>query len=138
IAETSAQSLYRRFFSPKRGFTEKEVAYFLNVDFAEHVALVATLQEGAQGAIIIGGGRYVRVDTRKAEVAFVVIDRYPGQGIGTALLRHVAIIARDAGLDELTADVLVDNISMRRVFEKSGLLRGTTRESEVVHVVLGL
>jgi GNAT superfamily N-acetyltransferase len=137
-AQTSAQSLYRRFFSLKRGFTEDEVNYFVNVDFVGHVALVATLAEGSQGGIIIGSGRYVVVEPGKAEMAFVVIDRYQGQGVGTALLRHLAAIARDAGLRELTAQVLADNLSMLRVFEKSGLLLRTTREGEVVHVVLGL
>ena len=46
-----------------------------------------------------------------AEVAFVVIDDYQGQGIGAALLRHLAAIARSAGLKELVAEVLPENIS---------------------------
>ena len=33
IERTSAQSLYRRFFGAKRDFSEKERAFFLNVDF---------------------------------------------------------------------------------------------------------
>jgi GNAT superfamily N-acetyltransferase len=136
--ETSAQSLYRRFFSLKRGFTEDEVNYFVNVDFVGHVALVATLEEGSQGGIIIGTGRYVVVEPGKAEIAFVVIDRYQGQGIGTALLHHLATIARDAGLKELTAQVLAENLAMLRVFQKSGLPLRTRRAAEVVHVVLGL
>jgi GNAT superfamily N-acetyltransferase len=137
-AETSAQSLYRRFFSPKRGFSDDEVAYFVNVDFVSHVALVATLYEGVRGDIIIGGGRYVVVEPRVAEVAFAVIDRYQGQGVGTALLHHLATIAREAGLKELMAQVLVDNLAMLKVFEKSGLPLRTRHEAEVVHVVLGL
>jgi GNAT superfamily N-acetyltransferase len=137
-AETSAKSLYRRFFSFKRGFTHDEIARFVNVDFVSHVALVATLEEGARGDIIIGGGRYIVVEPRKAEVAFVVIDRYQGQGVGTALLRHLSTIARDAGLKELTAQVLADNSSMLKVFEKSGLVLRTRREADVLQVVLGL
>ena len=46
VSRTSAQSLYRRFFAAKRGFTEQEVAFFLNVDFVNHIALVAVLDEG--------------------------------------------------------------------------------------------
>ena len=45
LYRSSPQSLYRRFFAPKRGLTEGEIAYFLNVDFITHVALVATLEE---------------------------------------------------------------------------------------------
>jgi hypothetical protein len=40
----SAQSLFRRFFAAKRGFTEQEVAFFVNVDFIDHVALVAVVE----------------------------------------------------------------------------------------------
>ena len=33
IGHTSMQSLQRRFFVPKKGFSEQEMAYFLNIDF---------------------------------------------------------------------------------------------------------
>jgi GNAT superfamily N-acetyltransferase len=137
VGQSSAQSLYRRFFLPKRGFTEDEIAHFVNVDFVAHVALVAVLEQGDQD-VIIGGGRYVLVDAGKAEAAFAVVDSYQGQGVGTALMRHLAILARAAGLKELSAEVLADNISMLKVFEKSGLQMSTTREAGVVHVTLWL
>jgi RimJ/RimL family protein N-acetyltransferase len=135
VNQSSAQSLYRRFFSSKRNLTEDEVAYFMDVDFVGHVALVAELEEDGRG-VIIGGGRYVLVEPGKAEVAFVVVDRDQEQGVGTALMRHLAAIARHVGLKELTAEVLADNISMLKVFEKSGLRIRTTRDTGVVHVAL--
>jgi hypothetical protein len=36
VARTSAQSLYCRFFAVNRDCTEKEIAFFLNVDFVNH------------------------------------------------------------------------------------------------------
>ena len=45
VDRTSAQSLYRRFFGAKRDFSEKEVDFFLNIDFTNHVALVAVVEE---------------------------------------------------------------------------------------------
>ena len=56
----------------------------------------------------------------KAEIAFVVIDDYQGQGIGTLLMRHLAALARKAGLKELIAEVLPENTAMRKVFGKFG------------------
>ena len=53
-------------------------------------------------------------------------------------LVSLAGIAREAGLKELTAEVLPDNISMLRVFEKSGLRLSRQRGSQVVHVTLQL
>ena len=135
VSQSSAQSLYRRFFSPKRSFTEDEIAYFMDVDFVGHVALVAELEEDGRG-VIIGGGRYILVEPNKGEVAFVVVDRYQGQGIGTALMCHLAVIARQRGLEQLTAEVLADNTSMLKVFERSGLTMNTTRDAGVIHVAL--
>jgi RimJ/RimL family protein N-acetyltransferase len=137
VDRTSAQSLYRRFFGVRRSFSEAEVAFFLNVDFANHIALVAVVDEGGR-ATIVGGGRYVVVRPGSAEVAFAVIDEHQGQGIGAALLRHLIAIARDAGLKELIAEVLPENTPMLKVFKKSGLRLDIKRETDVIHVALYL
>jgi GNAT superfamily N-acetyltransferase len=137
IGRTSTQSLIRRFFAAKRGFTEQEIAFFLNVDFVSHVALVAVVEEGGR-PVIVGGGRYIILQPGKAEVAFAVIDERQGQGIGAALMQHLVAIARKSGLKELIAEVLPDNVPMLKVFEKSGLRLSTTREARVVHVTLQL
>jgi hypothetical protein len=75
IDRIGAQSLYRRFFGAKRHFSDREKAFFLNVDFVDHVALVAVAQEGDRN-VIVGGGRYVVVRPGTAELAFAVIDEY--------------------------------------------------------------
>ena len=86
----------------------------------------------------MGGGRYIVARPGTAEVAFTVVDKYQGQGIGGALMRHLAALARDAGLKELIAEVLPDNISMLKVFEKSGLDLDKKQKDGVVHVSLEL
>jgi RimJ/RimL family protein N-acetyltransferase len=137
VGRVSDQSLYRRFFEIKHHFSEQEIAFFLNVDFVNHVALVAVAEEGAI-PVIVGGARYVVAQPGQAEVAFAIVDEYQGQGIGAALMRHLAAIARRAGLERLIAEVLPDNIPMLKVFEKSGLSLGTKHERGVVHVTLRL
>jgi GNAT superfamily N-acetyltransferase len=72
-----------------------------------HVALVAVIEEGSK-SVIVGGGRYVIHEPGKTDIAFAVIDAYQGQGIGGALMRHLAGIARKAGLKKLTAEVLAE------------------------------
>jgi GNAT superfamily N-acetyltransferase len=137
VGRISTKSLYRRFFTVKRSFSEREREFFLNVDFKDHVALMAWVDEAGR-KVIVGGGRYVVVEPGKAEVAFIVIDDYQGQGIGALFMRHLAGIARAAGLQELVAEVLAENRPMLKVFEKSGLPMTTKHEYEVVHVVLRL
>ena len=137
VARMSDDSVYRRFFGARREFTEKEATYFLNIDFVNHTALVAVADENGEQAIV-GGGRYVVVEAGRAEVAFAVVDEYQGQGLGAALMRNLAAIARQVELRELIAEVLASNAAMLKVFEKSGLEMTTEREGPVVHVTLSL
>lgn len=136
-SRVSDVSLYRRFFAVKRHFSEKEKTAFIDVDFVDQVALVALVDENGRMAIV-GGGRYVVIEPGRAEVAFVIIDQYQGLGLGTALLRHLIAIARNAGLHELVAEVLPENAPMLEVFEHSGLPTGAVRERGVVHVSMRL
>ncbi|MBR0871408.1 GNAT family N-acetyltransferase [Bradyrhizobium tropiciagri] len=137
IGRTGSQSLQRRFFAPKRSFTEKEIDFFTNIDFSNHVALVALAEEDGR-EVIIGGGRYVVTDPGTAEIAFVVIDDYQGQGVGTLLMHHLAILARRAGLAELCAEVLPENTAMRKVFGKFGFEARKGMDPQVVHLALRL
>jgi RimJ/RimL family protein N-acetyltransferase len=137
VGKTSTQSLRRRFFVPKKGFSEREMAFFLDIDFENHVALVAEIVEDGH-PVIIGGGRYVVVGPGQAEIAFVVIDAYQGQGIGTILMRHLGALARDSGLKKLIAEVLPENTAMLKVFRKFGFLLGPQRASQVAHLTLKL
>jgi GNAT superfamily N-acetyltransferase len=137
VGRTGTQSLQRRFFTAKRGFSEKEIAYFMSIDFDKHVALVALADEDGR-EVIIGGGRYIVTEPGNAEIAFVVIDDYQGQGIGTLLMRHLAVIARKAGLKELIADVLPENAAMRKVFGKFGFQVRPSKDPQVVHLALVL
>jgi hypothetical protein len=49
IDRTGTESLKRRFFVTKRKFSDMETAFFMNVDFADHVALVAEIKRRRQG-----------------------------------------------------------------------------------------
>jgi RimJ/RimL family protein N-acetyltransferase len=134
---TSDRSLYRRFFSIRRTFSDAEVAAFVNVDFVDEIALIAVVREREQ-EIVAGGGRYIVVRPGTAELAFTVVDEFQGQGIASALLRHLTALARAAGLREFIAEVLPDNTAMLRVLERSGLSLERRRESGGLHITLQL
>src|SRR5438270_11592936 len=137
IERTSSQSIQRRFFGPKKGFSDQEIAFFLNIDFERHVALVAQIDENGRAAIV-GGGRYIMVAPDQAEIAFVVVDAYQSQGIGTILMRNLTILARKAGVKELIAEVLPENTAMLKVFGKFGFRPASKRTFQVVHLALQL
>jgi RimJ/RimL family protein N-acetyltransferase len=137
IDHTGAQSLQRRFFVPKRNLSEKEKAFFMNIDFVNHVSLVAEIEEDGRHTII-GGGRYIVTAPGEAEVAFVVVDAWQGHGIGVLLTRHLVGLARAAGLKQLGADVLPENMAMRKVLGKFGFRAGRSADPQVMHLTLAM
>ncbi|MFL6152387.1 MAG: GNAT family N-acetyltransferase [Ornithinibacter sp.] len=114
-AAQSAESIYLRFFAPLRQLSDADVLRFTHVDYADRVALVATMREE-----IIGIGRYDRIDARSAEVAFNISDHFQGKGIGSVLLEHLAAIAQEFGISRFTAEVLPQNRKMLSVFADAG------------------
>jgi RimJ/RimL family protein N-acetyltransferase len=137
LDQTSKQSLQRRFFGIKRHFSDKERAFFMDVDFMNHVALVCEV-ENPERRMIVGGARYVVFEPGRAEVAFVVIDAWQGRGIGSILMRHLGEIASNNGLRELTAEVLPENKSMLAVLGKFGFRRDGNRDPHTMHLTLHL
>jgi ribosomal protein S18 acetylase RimI-like enzyme len=137
IGKTSAQSLQRRFFVMKRHFSDKERAYFMDIDFKNHVAIVALADEAGHN-VVVGGGRYIVFEPGRAEMAFVVIDTWQGRGVGSILMRHLIKIASAAGLNELTAEVLPENTAMKKVFGKFGFRAAPRRDPQTLHLVLKL
>jgi acetyl coenzyme A synthetase (ADP forming)-like protein len=131
--QLSAQSVYFRFFQTKTRLTDAELRYFTDLDFVQHVGLVATLWEhGAEH--IIGVGRYIRSAATRAEVAFAVADVHQGRGVGTLLLEHLAQIAQQQGITEFEAEVLGENNRMLQVFATSGFTVQRSLAHGVFHV----
>jgi ribosomal protein S18 acetylase RimI-like enzyme len=137
LEKISVQSLQRRFFAMKRHFTEKERRFFMDVDFINHVALVACADESGR-EVIAGGGRYVVVEPGHAEMAFVVVDHWQRRGIGSILMRHLIRIAKDMGLQELTAEVLPENAAMLSVFRRFDFEPAARRDPQTIHLALKL
>jgi GNAT superfamily N-acetyltransferase len=139
--ELDKNSLYLRFFQPKPRITDQELKYLTEVDFINHVALVA-VAEIDDKAKVIGGGRYVISDHAakilRAEIAFMVHDRYQGQGIGTLIMKHLLVIARDRRISQFEAEVLAENAKMLAVFSRTKLPMKVSHADGVLHVTLTL
>ena len=106
----------------------------MDIDFKNHVAIVA-LAEDAGRKVIVGGGRYIVFEPGRAEMAFMVVDTWQGRGLGSILMRHLVKIASDSGLKELTAEVLPENAAMIKVFGKFGFSPAPRRDPQILHLV---
>jgi acyl-CoA synthetase (NDP forming)/RimJ/RimL family protein N-acetyltransferase len=133
-ARQSAESRYRRYFSPKPELTETERERFTTVDFVDRAAFV--VEERGE---FVAWASYERWSNRDdAEVAFMVDDRHHGKGIATLLLEHLAAVARSNGIKRFTAQTLGDNRGMLAVFAKAGWPVHRRFESGVVDIDFSL
>jgi len=140
LRRVSHESLYQRTFSARKVFNDKEIARLVNIDLERIVALVAVMQTAGED-LIVGEGRYVRLGGAEgtvAEVAFIVDEERKGQGVGTLLFRHLATIARSAGVAQFEAAVLAPNKVMLHLFDRSGLTVTKKRDKDTVRVTIEL
>jgi acyl-CoA hydrolase/GNAT superfamily N-acetyltransferase len=116
----SQQTVYYRFGQHLNRIPRKQILDFVYINHRQDVAIVATLPEAHGEEIIAIGRYYLDEKTNRAEVAFVVRDRWQNRGIGTFLLKYLITIARRAGIAGFTAEVLRENKPMQTVFHHSG------------------
>lgn len=111
----SAETVYYRFFAPYPELSDRDLERFTNVDYVDRLALIAT-----QNQQIVGIGRYDRVDSHSAEIAFTIRDDHQGRGLGSVLLEHLAAAAREHDIDRFVAEVLPTNQRMIGTFVEAG------------------
>jgi acetyltransferase len=70
---------------------------------------------------ILAVGRLVKADqANEAEFAVLIGDKFQGHGLGTAFAKRLLEIARIAGLNRLTADILGENRQMIEICRQLG------------------
>jgi acyl-CoA synthetase (NDP forming)/RimJ/RimL family protein N-acetyltransferase len=129
----SDESIYFRFFGPRPRLSDREVAWFTNVDYLNRVALIATI--GTEMVAVI---RYDRTAPGEGEVAFLVEDAHQGRGVASVLLEHLAATARERGIERFVADVLPANMKMMGVLRQAGYTAETRFADGVVRMTLDL
>jgi len=116
----SPASVHYRFFQILKTMPHEKLQEFLRMDYDADMALVV-LPEITEGSPIVAIAHYRKTpQTNFAEAAFLVRDDWQGKGIGTALMNALVEIARSRGIGGFTADVLLENHGMLRVFHKCG------------------
>lgn len=140
--QVSDESKYYRFFAPYPRLSAKDVHRFTHHDFVDRVGLAATV-----GGEFIATVRYDRINdlgrpasfpADEAEVAFLVQDAHQGRGVASALLEHIAAVARERGIRRFAAEVLPANTKMIKVFTDAGYTQKRSFEDGSVRLHLDL
>ena len=132
FARLTPESRHRRFLSPKRELTARELTFFTDIDHLNHEAIAAVDQRDDS---IVGVARYVRDAGRAdvAEVAIEVADAFQRMGIGTALARLTIQRAHANGLRFLTATTLWENRAARGLLRHHGFRARQSHGGEIEH-----
>lgn len=101
------------------------------VDESDRYGLVVTSGSPAQ---IVAHAAYVRIDRRRAEVAFEVADALHGHGIGTLLLGQLAGVAAQQGIETFVASVMPANHKMLAVLADSGFPITEDKNSDTIEI----
>ncbi|MEV0277558.1 GNAT family N-acetyltransferase [Streptomyces sp. NPDC050610] len=140
--QVSDESKYYRFFAPYPRLSDRDVHRFTHHDYVDRVGLAATV-----GDEFIATVRYDRIDARgmaatapadEAEVAFLVQDAHQGRGVASALLEHIAAVARERSIRRFAAEVLPANTKMIKVFTDAGYTQKRSFEDGVVRLEFDL
>lgn len=123
--QLSDESRYRRFLGGKGSLSEKDLAYFTEVDHVDHEAIGA---RDAETGVGVGVARYIRLPAtlEVAEAAVAVVDGWQHRGVGGELLRRLTDRARENGVERFVARLFALNRGMLALFEELG-------EMEVKH-----
>ncbi|MEU5287283.1 GNAT family N-acetyltransferase [Streptomyces sp. NPDC020755] len=140
--QVSDESKYYRFFAPYPRLSDRDVHRFTHHDYVDRVGLAVTI-----GGEFIGTVRYDRINDQgrpasapadEAEVAFLVQDAHQGRGVASALLEHIAAVARERSIRRFAAEVLPANNKMIKVFRDGGYTQRRSFEDGSVHLTLDL
>lgn len=114
----SYRSQYFRFISPPRELSEKDLKYLTEIDYINHVAIIAVAIRDSH-KIPIGVARYIKLSESpcSAEYAITIADSFQGMGIGTTFLKLLVDHAKGNNVCELIGYVLNENYAMLRILE---------------------
>jgi len=112
----SENDVHTRFFHKLTSLTDKAANHLCSVGYEEEMAFAAVVGPAERERIVGASAYYVDPATGLADVAYMIDPDWQGVGLGSVLHARTAEYARATGVRGFTADVLVDNAAMLRVF----------------------
>jgi acetyltransferase len=138
FASHSQQTIIHRYFAPLKELSPEQVTHFVDLNYQRDMAIIGLAQFQHRQRMLCVGRFFRNPGGKSAEVAITVHDDCQGRGIGTFLMRILIPIAREHGIEQFTADVLVDNHAMMRLLRKSSHNLTVSMDAGVYHVICPL
>lgn len=117
----SESSVYTRFFTPVKRFSEKQLIHLTEVDQEQHVAwgVICPSHPEMPG---LGTCRFVKMkeNPERADFAITVIDAFQNIGLGTEFLALLYILADLHDVKYLVGSSLFSNLKLVERFKNMG------------------
>ena len=132
----SEQDRETRFLHKLSSLTDTAAQHLCSVDYEEEMAFAAVVGPSEHERIVAASCYYLSPATGLAEVAYMVDPDWQGVGLGGRLHAGLVEYAREHGARGLTADVLLGNSRMMRVFKSGDYSLRTQTEGGVQEVTM--
>jgi acyl-CoA hydrolase/RimJ/RimL family protein N-acetyltransferase len=112
----SDEDVHTRFFHKLSSLTDKAAHHLCSVGYEEEMAFAAVVGPAERERIVGASCYYADAATGLADVAYMIDPDWQGAGLGSLIHARTVEYARGHGVRGFTADVLVENAAMLRVF----------------------
>lgn len=135
VEHLSDDSRYYRFMAHLRALSPRKLEYLTSIDYARHMAFVATVQRDGR-EIEIGGARYdADAHPESCEFAIAVDDAWQGSGVAGMLMATLMEAARANGFKHMDGIVLAGNHAMLKFARQLGFsVRHEVDDRDTLHV----
>ncbi len=134
----SDEAKYLRYFTNVRVMPHRNMQKYVNVDYDSILSIVAVIQRGHNERIIAEARYAAYPDRKNYDMAFLVDEDFQGKGIATFMLNYLIKIARERGIEKLSATVLAQNEKMLIVFDKAPIKPKKRVESGEIEIEFDL
>jgi acetyltransferase len=116
----SEETIRYRFFQMLTDTPHEVRVRYCNIDYDREIAMVAEVVENGKRKILGVSRLSMESDGKSGEMAFIVSDYWQGLGLGTKMVDYTLDIAKEKGVENVYAIMLLDNYRALSLVKKMG------------------
>ncbi len=133
LSENSVRQRYFEFMSLDQRIAHERLVRICFNDYDREWAFLAEIGQDQQKQVI-GIGRLTRIPgLSRAQFKLIIVDAYHHLGLGTQLLKHLLLIAKQEKIGVVDGYILSENTGMLKICEKLGFNLYKNKDSQIIH-----
>ena len=116
---------YLRFFEIRKEFTHTKTQYEVNIDYNSVFSIGAFVGDIGKEEMVGIATYYLNPKNNMGEFSFIVKKEWRGKGIGSFLLHHLIIIAKEKGIKGFYGNIHIQNRGTIHLIQQAGRTKVT-------------